>query len=64
MYTSTFRNHEENKVDKFIARQYSEIMEQHDDLNLGLRRIDHHLKRANKRAGIYRNGRRNALYSK
>lgn len=64
MYTSKFRDLSRNRAEKLVTREYAEIMSQHDDLELGLKRINHHFKRANKKASIYRCGRRNSLYSK
>lgn len=50
-------------VEKIMTKCYVECGEV-DTLELGIRKINHYHRLAARQARIYRNGRRNALYSK
>lgn len=64
MQVNTFRFNVVDRSQKMINNAYQEIMVEHDNYELGLKRVDHYLKRVAKRVGVYRYGRKNALYSK
>lgn len=60
MRAKTFRDLSVKKMIVLIEQDCATV----DLPELGMRKIDHHCRRANKLANIYRQGRRNYMYSK
>ena len=60
MRAKTFRDLSVKKMIVLIKQDCATV----DLPELGMRKIDHHCRRANKLASIYRQGRRNYMYSK
>jgi hypothetical protein len=60
MLASTFRQMSVEKMIVIMERDCGSV----DLPKYGMKKIDHHLKRANKLANVYRQGRRNFMYSK